>query len=101
MLWAFWMTPRRSMGETPYSMTYGSEAVITIEVRMKNLPNQQKKKKKKTKTTIWHFPKVWIWWKGISRHDQVSQVSTNGQLRLQQESEDLRIHPKRFRLVKS
>ena len=44
MLWAFWMTPRRSMGETPYSMTYGSEAVITIEVRMKNLPNQQKKK---------------------------------------------------------
>ena len=34
------------MGETPYSMTYGSEAVITIEVRMKNLPNQQKKKKK-------------------------------------------------------
>ena len=45
MLWAFWMTPRRSTGETPYSMTYGSEAVITIEVRMKNLPNQQKKKK--------------------------------------------------------
>ena len=52
MLWAFWMTPRRSTGETPYSMTYGSEAVITIEVRMKNLPNQQKKKKKNNNNNL-------------------------------------------------
>ena len=57
MLWAFWMTPRRSMGETPYSMTYGSEAVITIEVRMKNLPNQQKKKKKKQQQQFGTFRK--------------------------------------------
>ena len=57
MLWAFWMTPRRSTGETPYSMTYGSKTVITIEVRMKNLPNQQKKKKKKQQQQFGTFRK--------------------------------------------
>ena len=28
------MTPRRSTGETPFSLTYGAEAVILAEVNM-------------------------------------------------------------------
>lgn len=32
VLWAFRTTPRRSTGETPYSLAYGTEAVIPIEV---------------------------------------------------------------------
>ena len=31
MLWTYRTTPRRSTGETPFSMTYGSEAVIPLE----------------------------------------------------------------------
>lgn len=34
VLWAYWTTPRRSMGETPFSLTYGGEAVIPTEVRL-------------------------------------------------------------------
>ena len=29
--WAYRTTPRRSTGETPFSMTYGVEAVIPLE----------------------------------------------------------------------
>ena len=32
VLWAYRTTPRRSTGETPYSMAYGTEAVIPLEV---------------------------------------------------------------------
>ena len=28
------MTPRRSTGETPFSMTYGAKAVISVEVSL-------------------------------------------------------------------
>ena len=31
MLWTYKTTPRRSTGETPFSMTYGVEAVIPLE----------------------------------------------------------------------
>ena len=31
VLWAYRTTPRRSTGETPFSMTYGAEAVIPLE----------------------------------------------------------------------
>ena len=31
MLWAYRTTPQRSTGETPFSMTYGAEAVIPME----------------------------------------------------------------------
>ena len=31
ILWSYRMTPRRSIGETPFSLVYGSEAVIPIE----------------------------------------------------------------------
>ena len=31
VLWTYRTTPRRSTGETPFSMTYGSEAVIPLE----------------------------------------------------------------------
>ena len=31
VLWAYRTTPQRSTGETSFSMTYGSEAVITLE----------------------------------------------------------------------
>ena len=34
VLWAFRMTPRRSIGETPFSMPNGSEAMIPTEVGM-------------------------------------------------------------------
>ena len=32
VLWTYRTTPRRSTGETPFSMTYGDEAVISLEV---------------------------------------------------------------------
>ena len=32
VLWAYQTTPRRSTGETPFSMTYTTEAVILIEI---------------------------------------------------------------------
>ena len=31
VLWAYRITPQRSTGETPFSMTYGAEAVILLE----------------------------------------------------------------------
>ena len=31
ILWTYRTTPRRSTGETPFSMTYGAEAVIPLE----------------------------------------------------------------------
>ena len=31
VLWTYWTTPRKSTGETPFSMTYGAEAVIHLE----------------------------------------------------------------------
>ena len=31
VLWTYPTTPRKSMGETPFSMTYGAEAVIPLE----------------------------------------------------------------------
>ena len=34
-------TPRRSTGETPFSMTYGSEAVIPIEIGFPTLRSGQ------------------------------------------------------------
>ncbi|KAK0607684.1 hypothetical protein LWI29_018587 [Acer saccharum] len=34
ILWLYRTTPRRSTGETPFSLVYGSEAVIPIETRL-------------------------------------------------------------------
>ena len=34
VLWAYRTTPRRSTGETPFSLTYGVEAVILAEVNL-------------------------------------------------------------------
>ncbi|KAK0580108.1 hypothetical protein LWI29_036450 [Acer saccharum] len=34
ILWSYRTTPRRSTGETPFSLVYGSEAVIPIETRL-------------------------------------------------------------------
>ena len=34
VLWAYRMTPRKSMGETPFSLTYGAKAVIPAKVNM-------------------------------------------------------------------
>nr|XP_023899446.1 uncharacterized protein LOC112011304 [Quercus suber] len=34
VLWAYRTTPRRSTGETPFSLTYGAEAVIPAEVNL-------------------------------------------------------------------
>ncbi|XP_075665938.1 uncharacterized protein LOC142635704 [Castanea sativa] len=34
VLWAYQTTPRRSMGETPFSLTYGAEVVIPTEVNL-------------------------------------------------------------------
>ena len=33
-MWAYRMTPHRSTGETPFSLTYGAEVVIPAEVNM-------------------------------------------------------------------
>lgn len=35
--WAFRITPRISTGETPFSLTYGIEAVIPLEVGLPTL----------------------------------------------------------------
>ena len=32
LLWMYRTTPRRSTGETPFSMTYGAEAVIPLKL---------------------------------------------------------------------
>lgn len=37
MLWAYRTTSRRSMGETPFSMTYTIEAVILVEIGLLNM----------------------------------------------------------------
>lgn len=37
VLWAYRTTPRRSTGETPFSMSYGVEAVIPLEVGLPGL----------------------------------------------------------------
>ena len=36
VLWAYRTTPRRSTGETPFSLTYEAEVVILAEVNMCN-----------------------------------------------------------------
>lgn len=38
MLWAYRTTPRRSIGETPFSMIYSAKAVIPVET---GLPTSQ------------------------------------------------------------
>jgi hypothetical protein len=37
VLWTFKTTPRRSTGETPFSLAYGSEAVIPLEIGLPTL----------------------------------------------------------------
>ena len=37
VLWTYQMTSRRSMGETPFSMTYGAEAVLPLEASFPTL----------------------------------------------------------------
>ena len=32
VLWTYRITPRRSIRETPFSMTYGAEVVISLEI---------------------------------------------------------------------
>ncbi|XP_075640281.1 uncharacterized protein LOC142612035 [Castanea sativa] len=41
VLWAYRTTPRRSTGETPFSMTYGMEAVIPLESGFPTLKSDQ------------------------------------------------------------
>ena len=41
VLWTYRITPRRSMGETPFSMTYGSEVVIPLEFGFPTLRTDQ------------------------------------------------------------
>ena len=37
VLWTYRTTLRRSIGETPFSMTYGAEAIIPLEIRFLTL----------------------------------------------------------------
>ena len=37
VLWAYRTTPRRSTGETPFSLAYGMEAVIPLEVGLSTI----------------------------------------------------------------
>ena len=41
ILWTFRTTPRNSIGETPYSLTYGVEAVIPFEVGLPTLRSEE------------------------------------------------------------
>jgi len=36
VLWAYQTTPRKSTGETPFSLTYGREAMIPTEISLCN-----------------------------------------------------------------
>jgi len=36
VLWAYRTTPRRSTREMPFSMTYGTEIVILVEIRLES-----------------------------------------------------------------
>ena len=40
ILWTYQTTPRRSIGETPFSMSYGAEAIILIETGFPTLRTQ-------------------------------------------------------------
>ncbi|XP_028091292.1 uncharacterized protein LOC114291637 [Camellia sinensis] len=40
VLWAYRTTARRSMGETPYSLTYGMVAIIPLEVGLRTLRSE-------------------------------------------------------------
>ena len=40
VLWTYRTTPRRSIGENPFSMSYGAEAVIPIETSFPTLRTQ-------------------------------------------------------------
>ena len=40
VLWAYRTTPRRSTGETPFAMAYGTEAVILLEVGLPTLRSE-------------------------------------------------------------
>lgn len=35
--WAYQTTPKRSIGETSFSMTYGAETVILVEISMSSM----------------------------------------------------------------
>ena len=37
VLWTYRTTPRRSIGETPFSITYGTKTVIPLETRFPTL----------------------------------------------------------------
>lgn len=37
VLWAYRTTPRRSIGETRFSMTYGTKAIIPIEINLSSM----------------------------------------------------------------
>ena len=37
VLWTYRTTPQRSIGETPFSKTYGAEVVIPLELRFTTL----------------------------------------------------------------
>ena len=39
VLWTYRTTPRRSTGETPFSMSYGAETVIPIEIGFSDIKN--------------------------------------------------------------
>ncbi len=41
ILWTFRTTPRNSTGETPFSLTYGVEAVIPLEVGLHTLRSEE------------------------------------------------------------
>ena len=40
VLWTYRTTPRRSTGETPFSMSYGAEAIIPLETGFSTLRTQ-------------------------------------------------------------
>jgi len=40
VLWAYWCTPQSSTGETPYNITYGMDAMLSVEVGEATLYSQ-------------------------------------------------------------
>jgi hypothetical protein len=52
VLWALCMTPSRAMGHTPFSLVYGSEAMLPTEVEHKSFRVQQFSKERSNDSRV-------------------------------------------------
>uniref|UniRef100_A0A2N9FJP4 RNase H type-1 domain-containing protein n=1 Tax=Fagus sylvatica TaxID=28930 RepID=A0A2N9FJP4_FAGSY len=83
VLWTFRTTPRRSTGETPFSLAYGSEAVIPLEIGLSHPQNVGMGSNKKRSGPISGSRLTRR--KKRTSNDQASLLPTTTEKRIQQE----------------